>query len=65
MRKPKVFKEKGRIKIQFEIKEKYPELIEKYKLELCNNCIFLEKKICSKFLIPITLSGDNCPYYRE
>lgn len=48
------------------IKNKHSDKIKEYTALLClNGCINFDKKKgnCGKFLIPVTLSGDKCPYF--
>lgn len=60
------------VKLQENIKNLYPELIEEYEIILCRNCRlyiehvwFLNKFKCDRGLLPVTSNGGKCPYFSQ
>jgi hypothetical protein len=47
------------------IQHRYPDLVKKYKDEMCRQCAFAAFGFegCDKGLLPVTITGDACPYY--
>jgi hypothetical protein len=57
----KVAEDKARLRDLATIK--YPDLVEKYTRELCMVCGRHERVKCHHGLIPVTSTGERCPYF--
>ena len=55
----------AKVRAQWLIKEKYGMVVENKKTELCPGCANEVNKFCRWNLLPITLSGEDCPYFEK
>ena len=49
------------IKLQVIIRRKYPDLVGEYTFKYCVNCLSYPACV----LIPVTSTGDKCPYFEK
>ena len=56
-----------RLAMQGRIQDRFPDLIRQYTQELCTACMFagLGFEGCGKGLLPVTLDGSRCFYFRQ
>ena len=54
-----------KVRVQSLIKEKYSEEVKQRQVELCPGCASEVNKLCRWSLLPVTLSGDICPYFER
>lgn len=53
-----------RIKTQDFIRHKYPALLAEYTKIYCGNCYFRSNELELCLLLPVTSSGEPCPYLK-
>ena len=53
--------------MQAKIVKLYEDLVDQAKAELCQQCLWFNAlgKGCQHDLLPITIRGDFCPYFRQ